>query len=607
MIWIWLIGACGGSLSLSVTESSNIVPAVVAVADTASASGPWAALPETRFHGVVGKRVDLGRGNSPHLLRIILDTKQAGRWWLVSEGRTPGHIGLEYNGKWLGEFGTAHPFSQRPLSTTVLAVALDSRAGLDTLVLRVQESYGRNVLQARLVPDRLLPVEMKRRAWLDAGVIGFLSLVMLFSLYLWGIMRDRSFAWYCLYVLGSIAWIATKRGVAFEWFWPDFPALNPAAAVSLSSLAVASFMLFLCNILNVSLKAPRLGALLGWSSLLLLCSGLFSVTAAFVNDGWFEHVERIQILLQVLVLVLGVALLVIRAIAGESLARRFLLTFAPLGVASFLGTTSELGLVSILPGTKVLLVMCAGMLENLLTTLVLVGELRQRELARLNLERDFHLRLTERFDSFCQGLAHDLHDNLGHKALLLRLSVHKHLGTASPGSRQEVDGQFKELIESLRENAHRLLPPLLERGEFLLNLRGLCYDLERAGRKVTFQASGDDKLVAPVKAIHLFRIAQEAIANAISHGSAKEVRVIVDIDSTGRICMEVRDDGVGMQTDSIKEGLGLAGIRSRVLAMGGKQEIHSRPGRGAVISVVVPAGMMGPAVGDRFMGRNETW
>lgn len=550
-----------------------------------------------------GKRVDLGKDNAPRLLRVVLEVKQAGRWWFVPEGRAPSRIGIECNGRWLGEFGSACPFSQRPLATTLLAVPLDLHEGQDTLVLRVQESFGRSVLQSRLIADAQLPVEMKERAWLDAGVVGFLCLVLLFSIYLWGIMRERAFGWYCLYVLGSVAWIATKRGVAFEWFWPDSPALNPAAAVSLSSLAVASFMLFLDSILGAAHKAPRLGRLVRWTAALLLCSGPVCIAASFVHDDWFESVEQFQILLQVVVLVLGVSMLVGRAVARDSLARTFLLTFSPLAVASFLGTASELGIVAILPGVKVLLVMSAGMLENLLTTLVLVGELRRRELARLNLERNFHLRLTERFDSFCQGLAHDLHDNLGHKALLLRLNVHKHLGAAAPSSRHEVDEQFKELIESLRENAHRLLPPLLERGEFLLNVRGLCYDLERTGRKVSFRSSGDDKLVAPAKAIHLFRIAQEALANAISHGAAKEISVLVDIDALGRIRMEVRDDGVGMDADAIKEGLGLAGIRSRVLAMGGSQEIHSRPGKGTVLSVVVPAGSMGHATEIELVGR----
>jgi len=602
---MWLAGASANSLPLSAAGSVDIVPSVVAVFKAESAVRPWSILSERDFRGLSGKRVDLGKNDATRLLRVVLEAKQAGRWWFVSEGRTPGRIGIECNGRWLGEFGSAYPFSQRPLATTVLAVPLDLHAGRDTLVLRVQESFGRNVLQSHLVADAQLPAEMKERAWLDAGVIGFLCLVFLFSIYLWGIMRERAFGWYCLYVLGSVAWIATKRGTAFEWFWPDSPALNPAAAVSLSSLAVASFMLFLDSILGVAQKAPRLGMLLRWSAVLLLCSGPVCVVASFVHDDWFEVVEQFQILLQVAVLVLGVTVLVGRAMARDILARIFLLTFTPLAVASFLGTASELGLIAMLPGVKVLLVMSAGMLENLLTTLVLVGELRRRELARLNLERDFHLRLTERFDSFCQGLAHDLHDNLGHKALLLRLNVHKHLGTAAPSSRHEVDEQFKELIESLRENAHRLLPPLLERGEFLLNVRGLCYDLERAGRKVTFQSSGDDKLVAPAKAIHLFRIAQEALANAISHGAAKEIRVLVDIDAIGRIRMEVRDDGVGMDSEAIKEGLGLAGIRSRVLAMGGKQEILSRPGKGTVLAVAVPAGSMGHGGGERFHGEDE--
>ena len=96
---MWLVGASANSLPLSAAGSVDIVPSVVAVFTADSAARPWNILSERDFRGLSGKRVDLGKSDATRLLRVVLEAKQAGRWWFVSEGRTPGRIGIECNGR----------------------------------------------------------------------------------------------------------------------------------------------------------------------------------------------------------------------------------------------------------------------------------------------------------------------------------------------------------------------------------------------------------------------------------------------------------------------------------------------------------------------------
>jgi signal transduction histidine kinase len=88
--------------------------------------------------------------------------------------------------------------------------------------------------------------------------------------------------------------------------------------------------------------------------------------------------------------------------------------------------------------------------------------------------------------------------------------------------------------------------------------------------------------------INLYRIAQEALNNAIRHGKPKNISVQL-VHSEGEILFIVEDDGIGFDTDNLQsEGLGLRSMKTRVGAMSANLDIVSTIGRGTIISVVVP-------------------
>ena len=88
--------------------------------------------------------------------------------------------------------------------------------------------------------------------------------------------------------------------------------------------------------------------------------------------------------------------------------------------------------------------------------------------------------------------------------------------------------------------------------------------------------------IADWAAHDVYRVAQEAIANAVRH--AAPTRIVVRlVELPGSIILEVRDDGRGFDPDAVYPGKGLIGMRERAAALGAHLQIESGPGRGTVV------------------------
>lgn len=81
----------------------------------------------------------------------------------------------------------------------------------------------------------------------------------------------------------------------------------------------------------------------------------------------------------------------------------------------------------------------------------------------------------------------------------------------------------------------------------------------------------------------IYRVVQEALNNCERHSQASAVRIRVQ-QKPDRLILTIQDDGKGFDVLQMK-GLGLLGIQERVARLGGKCEVHSRPGSGTILSV----------------------
>jgi len=88
-------------------------------------------------------------------------------------------------------------------------------------------------------------------------------------------------------------------------------------------------------------------------------------------------------------------------------------------------------------------------------------------------------------------------------------------------------------------------------------------------------------------AVHLYRIAQEAVRNAVEHGGAKKVEIDLASDSK-EIVLIIRDNGRGFIGGDNSEGMGLRIMQFRANSIGGSCHVRANQGRGTTVTCRVP-------------------
>jgi len=178
-------------------------------------------------------------------------------------------------------------------------------------------------------------------------------------------------------------------------------------------------------------------------------------------------------------------------------------------------------------------------------------------------------------------VARELHDSVGQQIVAMKLSF------ASAGLTRQAQ-QCAELIQEVRHLCYGLYPPSLEALGLVSALHKLGRAWEPSVRLVLeYPSELEDLRFAPEKEIAVFRIAQEAVSNAIRHGKAETINISL-ARPDGQITMTVIDDGCGFETaEQEGSGLGLQAMVDRIRSVGGTLDISSKPGRTA-ISIGVP-------------------
>jgi len=156
---------------------------------------------------------------------------------------------------------------------------------------------------------------------------------------------------------------------------------------------------------------------------------------------------------------------------------------------------------------------------------------------------------------------------------------------------EEVSAIVERTAEDVRRLSHGLNPAGLSEGDLAAALKSLANRTDRArfenglrAEAVSVEgASCDDDSIDEQTATHLYRIAQEAAANARRHGEADEI-VIRLLRENGALVLEVEDDGRGFDPSEITDdGVGLRSMRHRTEVMGAELEVDSTPGAGTCV------------------------
>jgi signal transduction histidine kinase len=220
------------------------------------------------------------------------------------------------------------------------------------------------------------------------------------------------------------------------------------------------------------------------------------------------------------------------------------------------------------------------------------ADLQDEILERMRLEKEM-ANVTERER---RRLGHDLHDSvcqhltgtaLAAQVLRAKLATKLSEDAAEAG---KLVGLIEEGIDLTRSLARGLFSPDLERGGLAVALEGLAQNTqERTGINCEFHHSDEGQVESCDAAVltQLYRIAQEAVANAAKH--ARPSRIVIELDAADdEIRLNVFDDGVGLENISEPSGLGLKMMRHGAALIGANFSAARRDPAGTIVSCVLP-------------------
>ena len=223
--------------------------------------------------------------------------------------------------------------------------------------------------------------------------------------------------------------------------------------------------------------------------------------------------------------------------------------------------------------------------------LAMNNELERTMAQRQELEREL-LEISEREK---RRIGEDLHDmvcqELTATALFLK-STAKRVEGESAGAAKVLEESAQTVNRNVviaRELASGLQAVELTASGLKNALRDLAAQAcQNTEIKCHFKAARGVRVPDDVGALHLYRIAQEALTNAVKHSGAKNILISLDRNPT-HICVSVQDDGKGFVPRRRGKGLGLHMMRYRANALGGELKIERRRRGGMDITCVIPA------------------
>lgn len=204
--------------------------------------------------------------------------------------------------------------------------------------------------------------------------------------------------------------------------------------------------------------------------------------------------------------------------------------------------------------------------QRLEREIVNISEVEQRRIGQ-----DLH-------DGLCQYLA-----GLTCSASSLRDDLQKLNLQSDANAADELVTLLQDAVVQTRDLARKLVPAHVSRLGLVLALESLARSVTRLhGVNCRFRSNVSSANCDEHTAMHLYRIAQEAINNATRHGKAGNIFLFLN-GGDFSLRLRVVDDGAGI-SESDSEGMGLDIMRYRARLMSGQLTIRQRKGRGTIVS-----------------------
>ena len=212
--------------------------------------------------------------------------------------------------------------------------------------------------------------------------------------------------------------------------------------------------------------------------------------------------------------------------------------------------------------------------------------------------RDLGSRLLSAQETERSRIARELHDDVSQQMAILAidLQILHEADSQNADSKALIAETLKRsqtIARSVHDLSHRLHPAKLRLIGLVASLSGLQRDFAQPELEISFSHRDVPGNLPHDVTMCFFRIAQEALQNAVKHGQARHISMTLE-HGGGNLELTVVDDGIGFDTTTPSTGLGLISMRERLDPLGGTLQVKSTYGHGTSIRASAPV-TAGPA------------
>ncbi|RPE08816.1 hypothetical protein EGT74_17455 [Chitinophaga lutea] len=187
-------------------------------------------------------------------------------------------------------------------------------------------------------------------------------------------------------------------------------------------------------------------------------------------------------------------------------------------------------------------------------------------------------------------MAQELHDGLGGILAVARINLSSQVkDSCTDHQRTELEKITRQLdhsVHELRRIAHNMMPVALLKFGLQTALKDLCESLMNEHTSIDFQALNIRNTLRQDAQIHIYRIIQELLTNAIRHAHASRIMLQCSQDGNSFFITQ-EDNGRGFDTDTVAKakGIGFSNIKNRVGYLHGRMDIDSSENAGTAINI----------------------
>ena len=181
-----------------------------------------------------------------------------------------------------------------------------------------------------------------------------------------------------------------------------------------------------------------------------------------------------------------------------------------------------------------------------------------------------------------------MHDGVGQNLSWLVNALKKRLKAGADPALRDAHRMAQETVREIRNVSHQLHPHILDQLGLKAAIESVAERLRQpSGIRIDVDIDEAVARLSPEQQLHMYRIVQEALGNAIRHSQAQHIGISIRYRPHS-LELQIHDDGLGLPEQNDGHGLGLESIRHRVALLSGEVLFQLNEPRGLKILVRLP-------------------